>query len=216
MNRIKVSYTEKDFSVDDFQNEVWRKAGEIRIKKYWSGVSAKNARNAKARLVWSETAFYIQFEGNQKEPLIVSNKPNTIEKSQRLWERDVFEIFVAPDMDKAESYFEFEVAPTGEWLDAKLEILPGGGRKSNFNYNSGMKVGAKILDNKVLAAIKIEWQAFGKKPQKGEVWRGNLFRCIGSGAARGYLAWQPTLSETPNFHVPEAFGEFEFIKAGLS
>ncbi len=212
MNRVKVSYTEKDFAVDDFQNKAWKKAEEISINNYWSGVAAKNARNAKARLVWSENAFYIQFEGNQKEPLIVSNKPNIIEKSQKLWERDVFEIFVAPGTDKAESYFEFEVAPTSEWLDVKLEILPGGGRKPNFNYNSGMKVGAKILDNKVLAAVKIQWQAFGKKPQNGEVWRGNLFRCIGSGAARGYLAWQPTLTETPNFHVPEAFGEFEFTK----
>ncbi len=124
----------------------------------------------------------------------------------------MFEIFVAPDLDITKRYFEFEVAPTGEWLDAEMEILPNGERKSDFNYNSEMKTAAKIMSSKILAAIKIEWQAFGKKPYEGEVWHGNLFRCVGKGETRGYLTWQPTMTETPNFHIPEAFGEFEFAR----
>lgn len=58
--------------------------------------------------------------------------------------------------------------------------------------------------------IKINWQAFGKKPNEGKIWHGNLFRCVGEGETRGYLAWQPTMTEKPNFHFPEAFGEIEF------
>ncbi|MGI8638619.1 MAG: carbohydrate-binding family 9-like protein [Pyrinomonadaceae bacterium] len=212
MNRIKVSYTGSDFEIDDFGNRVWQKAFELYLNSYWSGIAAETERHAKAKLVWTEIALYIMFEGNQKEPLVVNSKPNTIEKAMFLWERDVFEIFVAPDSGKTERYFEFEVAPTGEWLDVELEILPDGEYKSNFDYNSGMKTAAKIMNNKILAAIKIEWQAFGKKPDEGEVWRGNLFRCIGAGETRGYLTWQPTMTEKPNFHIPEAFGEFEFVK----
>jgi hypothetical protein len=75
-----------------------------------------------------------------------------------------------------------------------------------------MTAAVKVCEDKILAMIKIEWQAFGKTPQTGEVWRGNLFRCIGEGASRGFMAWQPTKTPAPNFHVPEAFGEFEFIK----
>ncbi len=39
---------------------------------------------------------------------------------------------------------------------------------------------------------------------------GNLFRCIGVGNER-YLAWQPTGTPEPLFHVPEAFGWIQFV-----
>jgi alpha-galactosidase len=57
----------------------------------------------------------------------------------------------------------------------------------------------------------VPWQAFGRAPEKHETWRANLFRCIGAGEERGYLAWQPTRTAKPNFHVPEAFGKLIFI-----
>ncbi|MGH9959146.1 MAG: carbohydrate-binding family 9-like protein [Pyrinomonadaceae bacterium] len=33
-----------------------------------------------------------------------------------------------------------------------------------------------------------------------------MFRCVGTGKDRGYLAWQPTRTEQPNFHIPKVFG----------
>jgi len=212
MNRLDVSYISTDFEINDFQNEAWQKSQKIKLNYYWSGVSSETERRAVSWLLWSENALYIKFEGLQEEPLVINNKPNITEKATKLWERDVFEIFIAPDSEKTNRYFEFEVAPTGEWLDIKLEILPGGERRADFEYSSGMEAGACINGNKVLAAMKINWQAFGKKPRTGEIWRGNLFRCIGAGENRGYLAWLPTKTKIPNFHVPEAFGYFEFIK----
>jgi hypothetical protein len=212
MNLLKVSYISEDFAFDDFQNKVWQQTTKISLNRYWSGNLAEPARHATAMLVWTERELIIRFEGNQKETLITNSKPDVNEKAIDLWEGDVFEIFVAPDEQKPDHYFEFEVAPTGEWFDAEIEVLPNGERETDFNYHSGMKAAAEIFDNKVLAMIKIEWQAFGKKPQTGEIWRGNLFRCIGSGKNRGYLAWQPTITKTPNFHIPEAFGKFEFVR----
>lgn len=212
MSRLKVSYTNKDFDAADFHNEIWKKAEKIRLNRYWSGAPAEDSRHSTAQAVWSENAFYVRFEGTQIEPLFINNKPSLTEKATTLWERDVFEIFIAVDEVKVNKYFEFEVAPTGEWLDVKLEISPTGERKSDFRYVSGMKTAALVEEKKVLAAIKVDWDAFGKKPQTGDIWRGNLFRCVGAGQTRGYLAWQPTKTETPNFHVPGAFGRFEFVK----
>ncbi len=212
MNRLKVSYIDIDFGAADFFNEIWQTAEKNNLNCYWSDVLAEATRHATFRLIWSETAFYVRFEGVQNEPLVINNKPIVTKKATTLWERDVFEIFVAPDARKVNKYYEFEVAPTGEWLDVKLEISPTGERKSDFDYHSGMKCAALITEDKVLATIKIEWDAFGKKPQAGETWRGNLFRCVGDGQSRGYLAWQPTKTKIPNFHVPEAFGYFKFVK----
>jgi alpha-galactosidase len=212
MDLLRVSYINTDFQIDDFANEVWQSGEEANLQLYWSGAAAETSRNAKARLVWNEKALFVRFEANQNEPLVIHNKPNRAVKAIGLWERDVFEIFIAPDQTDLRTYFEFEAAPTGEWLDVRIEILPNGMRQSDFEYDSGMKVAAKIFGKKIFAVIKIEWQSFGKKPHCGEIWRGNLFRCIGSGSRRGYLAWQPTRTESPNFHVPEAFGKFEFVK----
>ncbi len=85
----------------------------------------------------------------------------------------------------------------------------------NFPKDSSKRdsiLAAKIEKDKILTAIKIEWKAFGKIPKAGDVWLGNIFRCVGIGETRGYLAWSPTETKTPNFHVPEKFGEFEFVE----
>ncbi|MEO7659760.1 MAG: carbohydrate-binding family 9-like protein, partial [Pyrinomonadaceae bacterium] len=128
-----------------------------------------------------------------------------------LWNRDVCEIFIAPDRLDPNRYFEFEVAPTGEWVDLAIR-LSAAGRESDPNYFSGIKTAAQIEKGKVTMAMKIGWTAFGKTPSAGDIWLGNVFRCVGSGATRGYLSWQPTKTELPNFHVPSKFGSCEFVK----
>ncbi|HSK74344.1 MAG TPA: carbohydrate-binding family 9-like protein [Pyrinomonadaceae bacterium] len=211
MNKAQVSYTLKSFALDDFENDVWQSCREIGIRNYWSGIEAEEGRQAAARLLWTDEALFVKFTGNRREPLIVDPNPETARKTIGLWERDVFEIFIAPDSEFVSRYFEFEVAPTGEWLDLEIQILPNGERKSNFEYNSKMQAAAEVSENTISAAIKIDWRAFGQTPKAGDVWRGNLFRCIGKGETRGYLAWQPTETAIPNFHVPEKFGYFEFL-----
>ncbi len=207
----KIRRVKDDFPISEFEDKAWEKADEILIDKYWSGANAPPGRRFKAKLLWSKTAIYVRFEANQTEPLIVSAAPNLTAKTRGLWDRDVCEIFLAPDKAEFRRYFEFEIAPTGEWIDLGIHQLPDK-RETDFQYVSGMKSAAKIEKNKVWTAIKIEWKAFGATPQIGDVWLGNVLRCVGADPARGYLAWQPTLTKEPNFHVPERFGAFEFVK----
>ncbi len=207
---MQIKFT-ADFSLTDLNNINWTKSDEVLIKKYWSGEPAPIGRHFKTKLLWSNTALYVRFEANQAEPLIISDAPNLSGKTNALWERDVCEIFIAPNKDDFCKYFEFEVAPTGEWIDLQVHQMPDR-RETDFDYFSGMQTSAKIEGGKVWMAIKIGWNAFGKTPNRGESWKGNILRCVGSGKERGYLTWQPTLTENPNFHVPEKFGEFEFVK----
>lgn len=207
----KIAHIEKDFLVAELDNKVWKRAGEVLVGKYWSGKDAPKDRQFKAKILWSDTAVYIRFEANQNEPLIVSEKPNLTTKTKGLWDRDVCEIFLAPKKDEFRKYFEFEIAPNGEWIDLGIHQKPDE-RITDWDYMSGMKSAALIEKGKVTMAIKIEWSAFGKTPKTGDVWLGNIFRCIGKDPTRGYLAWSPTGTKEPSFHVPEKFGEFEFVK----
>jgi hypothetical protein len=206
-----VKFVEKDFDVRELNHKSWAKAEEILLDKYWSGENAPVGRHAKAKLLWSKTAVYVRFEANQTEPLIVSATPNLTSKTKGLWDRDVCEIFLAPNKNEPRKYFEFEIAPNGEWIDLGIYQKPDE-RITDWDYVSGMQSAAKIEKNKIVMAIKVEWKAFGKTPQAGDVWLGNLYRCVGAGETRGYLAWSPTETAEPSFHVPEKFGEFEFVK----
>jgi hypothetical protein len=209
--KIKIRHSKDDFPISELDHINWQAATEVLIEKYWSGENAPVGRHAKAHLLWSDSGLYVRFEANQTEPLIISENPNLTSKTNGLWDRDVCEIFVAPDRNESRKYFEFEIAPNGEWIDLRIHQLPDC-RETDWDYNSGMQSKAVIETGKIMMAIKIEWQAFGKTPKVGDVWLGNLFRCVGSGETRGYLAWQPTKTSEPSFHIPQAFGEFEFIK----
>ncbi len=210
IEKLQIPFIKRDFSIDEFDNEAWSRTQKISIDKYWSGENAPQGRHFQAKLLWSDAAFYVRFEADQNEPLIISEKPNLKTKTHGLWNRDVCEIFIAPDKNEKNNYFEFEIAPNGEWID--LEIYQNSGERiTNFEYDSKMSSAAQIEKDKILMAIKVDWKAFGRKPKDGDVWCGNIFRCVGAGATRGYLAWSPTGTEMPNFHVPEQFGEFEFV-----
>ena len=211
IDRIKIAHVENDFAVEEFDDKSWKKADDVLIKKYWSGENAPDGRHFKAKFLWSDSALYVRFEASQTEPLIVSAKANLESKTKGLWNRDVCEIFLAPNKNEPRKYFEFEIAPNGEWIDLGI-YQKSGERITDWDYNSGMQSAARIETDKITMAIKIPWEAFGKIPQSDEIWKGNVFRCVGFGKTRGYLAWQPTLTPEASFHVPEKFGEFVFIK----
>ena len=209
MNSVAVTHIKAEVPITSLDDPAWQNGKEVAIDTYWSGKEAPNGRHFKARLLWSDTALYVRFEANQEESLIVSDQPDLAKKTLGLWDRDVCEIFVAPDAAKPDKYFEFEVAPTGEWVDVGIEFH-NGKRISDFEYSSGMTSAVRIDTGKVTSAIKIPWKALGKTPKHGDRWRGNLFRCVGKDPTRGYLAWQPTLTGEPSFHVPSKFGVFQF------
>ncbi|HVF86279.1 MAG TPA: sugar-binding protein, partial [Pyrinomonadaceae bacterium] len=104
----------------EFDHEEWERAKPVLIERYWSGEMAPAGRHAEARVIWTEEALNLRFVCRQSEPLVVSESPALNQKIIGLWERDVCEIFLAPDADAPERYFEFEAAPTGEWLDLRI------------------------------------------------------------------------------------------------
>lgn len=199
-----------DVSVDALDHDEWKRARPASISHYWSGAAAPAERHAEARVVWSDAALSVRFACRQKEPLIVSSAPNLTEKTIGLWERDVCEIFIAPDARAPERYYEFEAAPTGEWLDLAIHHTPAG-RETDWGFRSRMETAARVDEDEIVIALRVPWAAFGGSgaPRAGERWRANLFRCVGRGET-GYLAWRPTCTTQPNFHVPEAFGWLAF------
>jgi hypothetical protein len=134
-----------------------------------------------------------------------------------LWDRDVVEMFLGDDWTNIRHYREFEIAPTGDWIDLAIDL----DRNSyDHNWRSGWQTMARIEGAKEiwLAAARIPLSAVSAKPvQDGTKWRMNLYRIEGQGAdpQRHFLCWQPTCVQNrdPN-HVPEHFGTLVFSGKG--
>ena len=206
---VQAHHTKAELKASDLESPEWAKAEPVQISRYWSGETAPAARHAEARLLWSGLALHVRFICPQAEPLIVTDKPQTEKKTMGLWDRDVCEIFIAPDPNVVERYFEFEAAPTGEWLDVAIHWTAVK-RESDWGFNSHMSVAARIGKETTSIAMRIPWNHWIHEPQKGERWRINLFRCVGRDPDRGYLSWQPTKTAEPSFHVPQVFGWLVF------
>ena len=202
---IEARHTASDLGAAQLDHDAWKQASAVRINRYWSGTEAPASRQAEARIIWTESALCVRFVCQQHEPYVISSKPQIKEKTIGLWDRDVCEIFIAPDPHEPNRYFEFEAAPTGEWIDLAIHLTPQK-RETDWKFHSGMTAAARAGKDQITIAMRIPWDDWIHKPQRGERWRVNLFRCVGSGDGRGYLAWQPTRTEQPNFHVPGVFG----------
>jgi hypothetical protein len=198
-----------EVAAGDFGHPAWGRARPVGLARYWSGEEAPAGRRGEARVVWGEGGLTVRFDCRQAEPPVVSAAPRLDRKTIGLWERDVCEIFVAPDPSTPGRYYEFEAAPTGEWLDLAITLGPEG-RETDWLYRSGMTATASLRGPTLTVGIHIPWSAFGIVPRAGERWRANLFRCVGAGPSRGYLAWRPTHTPEPSFHVPEKFGWIKF------
>ena len=120
--------------------------------------------------------------------------------------RDVAEAFLQPDPSRERYYREFEVAPNGMWID--LDVFPGG----ISDLKSGLERSI-ILNQKAktwAAELAIPMKSLTTNFDPTAVWRANFYRVEGPTEPRAYLAWQPTRTPGPNFHVPSAFGSLRF------
>lgn len=206
---IIAPYVDPPVAEADFENEIWQSCRPVTISHLWSGERGAATREAEARICWSNEALHVRFVGAQQEPLVVSPNPVTDKKTLGLWDRDVCEIFVAPDTTNRSRYFEFEAAPTGEWVDLAITLTPSG-RETDWEFASGFTTAAKVEQERLFVGMRIPWSEVLPKPKPGDVWGVNVFRCAGPESPDRYLAWQPTHTPEPNFHVPKSFGTLYF------
>src|SRR2546423_5718472 len=206
---IIAPFVDQDIAVDDFDDRAWSTCQSIEIDRLWSGEPASPTRHARARVCWSNEALHVRFDCVQQELLVVSDNPRTDKKTLGLWDRDVCEIFLAPTAANPSRYFEFEAAPTGEWVDLGITITPSG-RETDWDFASGLTTAARLEHERLIVQMRIPWSEAIPKPESGDEWHVNVFRCAGPESPQRYLAWRPTRTAEPNFHVPEAVGWLRF------
>ena len=206
---VTALYTSVDLEPTEFDYPGWDKATPVSINRRWSGSEAPPSQHCEVRLLWSDQALLVRYVCRQpRAPLIQENAPLD-RKTIGLWDTDVCEIFITPACEPPNRYYEFEAAPNGAWVDLGITVGPEE-RETDWDYQSGMTSASHISDDIMTTVIRIPWSDKIPKPKLGDEWRVNLFRCEGVGNER-YLAWQPTFTAEPYFHVPDVFGRLRFV-----
>jgi alpha-galactosidase len=188
---------------------LWESAEPIQFCADWQGKNPDAEIETEVRVLWCPATLYLRFVCRYRK-LFVFEDSDPSGRRDHLWDRDVAEAFLQPDHVATEAavrrYKEFEVAPNGMWID--LDISPSGlaDLKSGLMRSVDMSAERKIWT----AELAIPMNALTSNFDPNAVWRANFYRVEGKSEPRQYMAWQPTHTPQPNFHVPEAFGKMQF------
>ena len=201
----------------NFAGECWRRAHPLPLTQNWRGDFAPAELRTTARVLWSEQELFFGFECSYTE-LDVDAEFDVTQERHALWDRDVCEAFVRSPIEPHEKHYrEFEVAPTGQWCDL---IVDRSIMLADWEWKSGMRTASEIVpaeniwaENIYRVVMAIPFTAFGCQPSSGDVWKANLFRISRYQGERQYLAFSPTFTEKPNYHVSEAFVDLCFVKS---
>jgi Flp pilus assembly protein TadD len=201
----------------DPKSQVWEQSATATIVKDCSHSLDYPDLQSTVRAFWTDSDLYLLFMCPYKKLNLFTPSQNNTARD-KLWDRDVVEMFLGDDWTDIRHYREFEVAPTGDWIDLAIDLNRNSYDK---NWRSGWRTEARIDEASHIwyAAAKIPLKSVSMEPVKeGTRWRMNLYRIEGEGpdAKRHFLCWQPTCARgrDPN-HVPENFGTLIFAGTGL-
>lgn len=185
----------------------WESAKPVVFSTDWQGHNCDPERETQVRILWTDHFLYLQFVCRYRE-LCVFSDGDLDGRRDHLWDRDVAEAFLQPNGVQEGQYKEFEVSPNGMWVD--LDIFPGGRR----DLESGLQRSVFIHEKGHIwsAEMAIPIIALTTSFEPAKTWRANFYRAEGRKEPRAYLAWQPTFTAQPNFHVPARFGYLRFSK----
>ncbi len=161
---------------------------------------------------WTQHYLYLAFWCRYQTLNVFEGEDPHVER-WGLWEKDVVEAFIAPDPAQPSHYFEFEVAPTNQWIDLEIDLT-----KQPFNnakWNSGFEHATRLDPARHLWTS--EWRIplasltrSGITP--GGSWRINFYRSDGAAPHLRAMSWGALPRQLPrnSFHQPESFGILQF------
>jgi hypothetical protein len=206
--QLLVKRSPVDFLPDgDLSKAAWKHANSVKFDHDASGKSHYPEVSTRVASIWTETHIYFAFWARYDSLNVYEGEDPAAERWQ-LWDRDVVEVFLNPQPERVNHYYEFEVAPNNQWVDLEIDKT-----KEPFNdvhWNSGFEHATRIdAKNHIWTAeMRIPISSMNVTAMRsGTVWRANFFRPAGNGGDdhRKFLAWS-IIPEGKTFHVPTRFG----------
>lgn len=204
-NIIEARFWDKEAALDGRPDKrMWKKAHAVFFQHDWRG-DPLVGHETTVRARWTADTLWLLFQCGFDE-LTISANPRSSKETERLSAiSDVAEVFIAPSPGDVLRYKAFQVSPVGQWVDLHVDRET---ESHDATWDSGFRSVVHIDSGSSTwwVEMAIPLKAFGvPPPTAGTRWRLNFFR-IEHGPPRRAIAWQPTYTSQPNFHVPQTFG----------
>lgn len=186
--------------VDGDVDPAWKDAQPASFETDWAG--APTGIRTRVRAAWAKDAFYMLWELEGAGLSVDRSRPTDVER-EKLYEEDCVEVFVGRDPNDPRRYAEVEVGPWGHFFDLAIDR---GAKKSDAAWSSKPTIATRVLPGgRVVIEMALRSSDVTAAFHPGARLPLALYRMEGR-SPRHYLAWSPTRTPKPNFHVPEAFG----------
>src|SRR5438046_4689881 len=180
--QLEAKRSEVDFLPDgDPEKPSWKHAESVEFDTDASGKFISPDISSRVSSVWTETYVYFFLWCRYESLNVYSGEDPKVERWQ-LWDRDVAEVFLNPQPERVNHYYEFEVAPNNQWIDLEIDKT-----KNPFNaasWNSGFEHATRIdaKDRVWIAEMRIAVSSMNvSATHPGAEWRVNFFRAAGEG-----------------------------------
>lgn len=147
---------------------------------------------------------FYEVEDNTINVYVDKNKKSDIDLSDRV------EIFFRID-NKLSPYYGLEIDPIGRIMDYQATYH----RKFDFDWtwpNGGINVKTATTKNGYTVEVAISKESLitlgllkNNRLEAG-IFRGDCVKLIGNEASINWISWIKPASDTPDFHIPSAFG----------
>ncbi len=211
---INSKFSPQDFPPDgDLSKNAWKAAEWIRFDHDTSGKLHFPDALTEVASFWTQSHVYFAFRCRYRTLNVYEGEDPSKERWE-LWLRDVVEVFLNPEPDRVNHYYEFEVAPNNQWIDLEIDK-----DKTPFNdasWDSRFEHATRIErePRRWTCEMRVPVSAMGVRRMSGRAaWRVNFYRADGPGdnSQRRLMAWSP-IPEGQTFHVPTRFGLIRFVK----
>lgn len=179
----------------------WKRATPATWDTDWSG--KKTSVVTHVRFVWSKDVIHMLVENDGAGLFSDASAPTSVERT-KLYEEDCNELFLAPSASHPKKYFELELGPLGHFMDASID-RESSPPKADLAWSSGVVSATHTDEVAHTSTIEARIPSVVSGLAPGTRLQLNLFRMEGK-KKRLYLAWSPTRTGRPDFHVPDAFG----------
>lgn len=211
---IKSTFLYWDFLPDgDLSKAAWKEAKWMRFSHDAQG--SPNYPQAMTEVASLWTAAYVYFAFRCKYSILnLYEGEDALKERWELWDRDVAEVFINPQPERVNHYYEFEVAPNNMWIDLEIDKeknpFTHAGWDSRFDHATRIDEKSKHWSCEMRIPVK---SMNASRLYPGVEWRINFFRADGQGpnSQRRFLSWS-TIPGSKTFHVPKRFGRIRFLK----
>jgi len=219
--KYEVRRAASPISIDGKVDEkAWSAAEAVQLAFPWESQTGARQKTL-ARLLWDDENLYVSYECEDAD--VTAQFTGRDDPTYR---DDAVEIFINPrPQQQTTAYIGLEMNARGVLYDYLSVAVTPKSRLVFKRFNlDGVKVAASVngtLNNREdtdrgwSLEVSIPWanfEEFSKRPSPGASWSFNLNRWDGVEPDRRMSIWSDSMTERPNPHVPDRFGEMLFVQ----